>query len=52
MQLMVDTIVSEACQIGLTINTAKTELMKLRAPDTSCVSIGDPNLKEVDSFGL
>ena len=47
---MVDTIVSEGNKIGLSINTAKTELMKLRAQDNRYMSIGGSNLREVDSF--
>ena len=50
MQMMVDTIVMEGEKIGLKINTAKTEVMKIRTQDTRCVSIGSSNLKEVNNF--
>ena len=50
MQVMVDTIVTEGSKIGLTINTAKTEVMKIRTQDTRYVTIGGSNLKEVDGF--
>ena len=50
MQRMVDAIVMEGSKIGLTINTTKTELIKIRTQDTRSVSIGSSNLKEVNSF--
>ena len=50
MQMTVDTIVMEGEKIGLKINTAKTEVMKIRTQDTRCVSIGSSNLKEVNNF--
>ena len=50
MQRMVDTLVTEGNKIGLTINTQKTELMKIRVEEPRSVSIGNATLKEVDSF--
>ena len=51
-QLILDTIVTEGSIIDLTVNDAKTELMKIRAQDTRCVSIGGYNLQEVNKFHL
>ena len=50
MQRMVDTLVTEGKKIGLTNNSAKTELMKIRVDQPQSMSIGDYILKEVNSF--
>ena len=50
MQRMVDTLVREGNKIGLTINTARTELMKIRTEGPRSVSMENSNLKEVNSF--
>ena len=48
--MMVDVIVAEGNKIGLKINTAKTELMKIRTQDSRCVNIESSNIKEVSNF--
>ena len=48
MQMMVETVVTEADKMGLKINTAKTEILKIRTQDARSVSIGSTNLKEVN----
>ena len=50
MQVMVDTIVTQGSKIGLTINTSKIKVMKIRTQDTRCVSIGGSSLKDVENF--
>ena len=49
-QRMVDTVVTEGCKMGLTTNTTKTELMKIRIQNPRSVNIGNSDLKEVNSF--
>ena len=48
--MMVDTVATESIKMGITINTAKTELMKIRTQDARCVSIGGSNLNKVDNY--
>ena len=47
---MFDTIVLKGEKIRIKINTAQIEVMKISTLDTRCVSIGNSNLKEVNSF--
>ena len=50
MQTMVDTLVIEGVKIGLTVNAAKTEVMKIQMQEPRSVSISNTNLREVNSF--
>ena len=50
MQMIVDTIVTEADKIGIKINTVKTDIMKIRTHVTRSLSIGSSNLQEVNNF--
>ena len=49
-QVMIDNLVTEGSKICLKIDTAKAELMKNRAQDTRCLSMGASNLNEADNF--